>query len=166
MIAGAKIRHDHARAAELAIEAVERIASTFSRHRLEQFVFAALSSKQRDLAREYISALSKAHVRPAEMTKVFDGVVRLSDSDVVLSDLVKIGLASLQAWWTDVERSPGVIQTACGLLKKQLKRLEKLERQLSSFAVASERLLPLLVEVRRDLEHRGGELSAQAMVAT
>ena len=83
----AKDRGDYSRSADLAIEAVGRITAKISRQRLEPSFFAKLTSSRFDFARNYVSTLDLMHLLPGDKLQVFEGVARLADSGVILSDL-------------------------------------------------------------------------------
>src|SRR5208282_2167200 len=99
----AKDRGDYKRVTELAVEAVEKISRKFSLRRLEKWEFDTLSTQRFQFAREYISSLNYINSRPGDKLTVFEGLWRLAEAEVVLVDLVRVGLAALQAWWGDVE---------------------------------------------------------------
>jgi len=155
----AKIRGDYARAAELSIEAVEKIMAKTSRQRLDQALFNTLASMRFEFAREYVAALEHLSPRAGDKLKVFEGTVRLADAGVFLFPIVKTGLSALQTWWGDVERRPVVDLAACGILSRQLSRLENIERQLVSSNVSSSHVATIS-NARRDLAYRGAKLSA------
>jgi hypothetical protein len=161
LIAAAKERRDHQRAAELAIEAVEKTTSKLSRQTVEHLLATSLRTQQVNMAREYLSALSRQHNRPGDGVKIFEGIVRLAETEVILPDAIKLGLTGLEDWWAEIEKRPVRDYANCSDLKRQLSRMERIERQLSSYATIDEKLLPFMIEVRRDLEHRGGEFSKQ-----
>jgi hypothetical protein len=155
----AKIRGDYARSAELSIEAVEKIMAKTSRQRLDQALFNTLASMRFEFAREYVAALEHKNPRPGDKLRVFEGVVRLADAGVILFPILKIGLSALQSWWGDVERRPVVDLTACGILSRQLNRLENIEWQFASSNVPNSHVAAVS-STRRDLAYRGAKLSA------
>jgi len=155
----AKIRGDYARVAELSIEAVEKIMAKTSRQRLDQAFFNTLASMRFEFAREYLSALEHMNPRAGDKLRVFEGVTRLADAGVILFPILKVGLAALKSWWGDVERRPVVDLTACGILSRQLNRLENIERQLASSNAPTSHVTAL-ASARRDLAYRGAKLSA------
>jgi hypothetical protein len=155
----AKIRGDYARVAELSIEAVEKIMAKTSRQRLDQAFFNTLASMRFEFAREYLSALEHMNPRAGDKLRVFEGVTRLADAGVILFPTLKVGLAALKSWWGDVERRPVVDLTACGILSRQLNRLENIERQLASSNAPTSHVTAL-ASARRDLAYRGAKLSA------
>lgn len=156
LIANAHGRGDLARVAELAIGAVEKISQKFSRARRE---FSELRGQRFQFARAYVDALNRLHPRAGDRLSVFEGIWRLAEADVVLDDLVRIGLSALEAWWGDVERRPVIDLAACRILARQLSRLERVEGQLAAYGRSD---LPVTREVshaRFDLAHRGAKLS-------
>jgi len=142
-----------------AIAAVEKIMAKTSRQRLDQALFNTLASMRFEFAREYVAALEHLSPRAGDKLKVFEGTVRLADAGVFLFPIVKTGLSALQTWWGDVERRPVVDLAACGILSRQLSRLENIERQLVSSNVSS-RHVATISNARRDLAYRGAKLSA------
>ena len=44
---------------------------------------------------------------------VFEGVVRLASTSVILADLLRVGVKALGAWWSDVEGRAVIDLTAC-----------------------------------------------------
>jgi hypothetical protein len=159
LIATAKDRSDHPRAAELCIEAVEKISYKISHHRLDQGYFSKLVGSRSGFAHEYIKELNRSNPRPGDKLRVFEGVSHLADAQVVLSDLLKAGLTALETWWGDVEERPIVDQIACSILGKQLKRLDKMGEQYATYGHADDPLLTRVSGVRRDLAYRGAKLS-------
>jgi hypothetical protein len=85
-----------------------------------------------DFSREYIAALDRLHYHAGDKLKVFEGVVRLADAEVMLGDLLRFGVNALRSWWWDVEKRPVVDLVACSILGRQLSRLENLERQATA----------------------------------
>lgn len=161
LIATANLRGDYHRIAELAVEAVERITAKFAKIRIEKPYYDALNGRRLHHAHEYIRALDRMHPRAGDKLNVFDGVARLADADVILADLLSVGLNALDAWWRDVEARPFVDTTARTILLRQIKRLEQIERQLS--VLGTERSVTLkakTAQARMDLAHRGAQLSA------
>lgn len=154
----AKTRGDYNRVAELAIGAVEKISLKFSRLRLDRRQFDELKTQRFRFAHEYISALGHNCPRPGDKLVVFDGIWRLAETDVVLVDLVRLGLSALQAWWGDVETRPIVDQTACRILNRQLSRLERLERQLTEYGRSQSPVLTELSHSRLELAHKGARI--------
>ena len=126
LIKTAKDRGEQARVAELAIEAVEHVTRKTNKFRLESSLFQSLISKRFDFAREYINALIISNPRPGDKLRIFEGVFRLAESNVLISDLINVGLSALDLWWTDVEGRPILDRAACVILSKQLRRLEKI----------------------------------------
>lgn len=156
----AKGRGDQTRVAELAISAVEKVSRKFSRSRIDKRQFEELGAKRFGFAREYVAALNQLHPRNGDKLSVFYGVFRLAEVDVVLGDLVRIGISALEAWWNDVERRPIVDLAACGILNRQLSRLERLERQLREYGRTQSSILIELERARLDLAHRGARFAA------
>jgi hypothetical protein len=107
----------------------------------------------------HVAALEHLSPRAGDKLKVFEGTVRLADAGVFLFPIVKTGLSALQTWWGDVERRPVVDLAACGILSRQLSRLENIERQLVSSNVSSSHVATIS-NARRDLAYRGAKLSA------
>jgi hypothetical protein len=141
---------------------VERITAKTDRVRLERNYFESLNSARFDFAREYIRALNLSNVRPGDKLNIFEGVARLAEAEVIPHDLLHQGLMALQAWWQDVERRPIVDLAACSLLRRQLARLERIQKRLQSYAKPNSESLLEVSKVRHDLEHRGGVLSSRA----
>jgi hypothetical protein len=159
LVSVAKARGDHARAAELSIEAVEKIMAKTLRQRLEQPFFNSLASMRFEFAREYVNALEHLNPHAGDKLRVFDGVARLTDAGVILYPVVKAGVSALRSWWGDVENRPVVDRTACGILIRQLNRLENIERQLANEKVSNAHIT-VISNARRDLAFRGAKLSA------
>jgi hypothetical protein len=159
LIATARIRGAEHRIAELAIAAVEKISARIARSRLERGFFTSLTEQMAGFARAYIASLQRLNTRPGDRLRVFEGVARLSEADVVLSDLVGIGITALLDWWTDVENRPITGGEAPGILLRQVRRLEKIGRQYTAFGTKSSGLLKQISDVTRDLEYRGAKLS-------
>jgi tetratricopeptide (TPR) repeat protein len=158
LISIAKDRGDYSRASDLAIQAVEKIASKTSRLRLSEGLFLRLNGRRLDLAREHINALGRINTRPGDKLNIFEGVVRLFNADAVLADLIRHGVASLQTWWVDVEHRPVLDHAACSILARQLQKLEKMEKHLATFKSVNDELLQDLQNARRELEYRGAQL--------
>jgi hypothetical protein len=127
--------------------------------RLDQTFFASLASRRFEFAREYITGLDHSNPHPGDKLRVFDGVVRLAEAGVILLAIVKFGLSALQVWWGDVEKRPVVDLTACGILSRQLNRLENMERQLANSNAPASQVNAIAI-ARRDLAFRGARLSA------
>ncbi len=157
----AKVRADHRRAAELAISAVERISSVFSRFRLSTTAFDELKGTQVRFANEYIYAIKQATPKPGDKLEVFECVWRLAQADVILNSLVLEGLSSLEIWWGDVERRRVLDQAACHILSRQLSRIEGLERQREAYNTRDPALVRALVKTRHELAHRGAKICPQ-----
>jgi len=162
LIQVAKARGDDTRIAALAMDAVERISAKISHHRLDPAYFTELVSRSHAFAREYVAALGRACPRAGDRLRIFEGVVRLSDANVILYELVRAGLNALRAWWTDVEQRPVADTAACEILSRQLARVEKMERRIANFATPQQRMLEELEVCRKDLAHRGAQLRAAA----
>ncbi|TIM26512.1 MAG: hypothetical protein E5Y63_28870 [Mesorhizobium sp.] len=158
LIVTANLRGDRVRTAELAIEAVEKITMKVSRQRLDHAYFSTLNSARFDFARVFINALEAEHTRPGDKLNVFEGVVRLSDSDVILIDLLRLGLTALETWWSDVEGRPVVDMVACSILGRQLRRMEKIQRQLHGYSAKQQNTDEIARRVR-ELAHRGARLA-------
>ncbi|WP_201830997.1 RNA-binding domain-containing protein [Microvirga zambiensis] len=158
LVSVAQQRGDHGRMAELSLEAVERISAKIARVKLEKTFFTELTSARFDFSRGYIAALERANPRAGDKLRVFDGIVQLAEADVILTDLVRVGVAGLQQWWSDVEKRPVVDSAARTILKRQLLRLEKIQAQLKSYNTTSPAVLEIDA-VRHDLAHRGAKLS-------
>lgn len=150
-------RVDYVRVAELSIEAVEKIGTKIEKHRLDPAFFSRIASDRFDFSKQYVQALDRLHPRAGDRIHVFEGVARLADVNVVLTELLKFGLNALLTWWTSVEGRPVVDEVACAILGKQLRRLEKIERQLKSYGSASIEVLDEIAIVSRDLSHRGSK---------
>lgn len=158
LVSVAQQRNDYARMAELSLEAVERISAKIARVKLDKNFFNELTTARFDFARGYIAALERANPRAGDKLRIFDGIVQLAEADVILTDLVRVGVTALQQWWSDVEKRPVVDSTARTILKRQLLRLEKIQAQLKSYNAAN----PAVLEIdaaRHDLAHRGAKLS-------
>lgn len=159
LITTAKNRGDSGRAAELAIAAVQKVSRRFVRSRLEKRQFDELNARRFQLAREYVAAVDRQNPRAGDKLAVFEGVWKLAECDVVLTDLVRTGISALGAWWEHVERRPVVDLAACSILNRQLGRLERLERQLNAYGRNDSPLLAEIERVRHDLAHRGARLA-------
>jgi hypothetical protein len=156
LVAIAKDRGDQKRITELSIEAVERVAVKLERQRVDQSYFASLSSARFDFARDYVIALERLSPRNGDKLSIFDGVFRLAEAGVLLTDLVRIGLNGLSSWWKDVEQRPFIDHVAIDILGRQIRRLERLEsmaREIqSSGGLAAE-----ISALSHDLAYRGGQ---------
>ncbi len=157
LIAIARDRLDDKRVIELSIAAVEQITLKSNRQRGEPGYFARLTNARFDFARGYLNSLESYHSRKGDKLLVFEGVVRLANSGVVLTDLVRSGLHALTNWWKDVEERPFIDHTAIDILGRQIKRLDRL-------AVKAEEIQPdgvlagQISATSRDLAYRGAKL--------
>jgi hypothetical protein len=157
LISIARDRVDDKRIIELAIEVVEQITLKLNRQRVEPAYFARLTNARFDFARDYVTSLDRYHPRKGDKLFVFEGVVRLADSGVVLTDLVRSGLNALTNWWKDVEERPFIDHIAIDILGRQVKRLERL-------GVKAEEIQPdgvlagQIYATSRDLAYRGAKL--------
>jgi hypothetical protein len=133
MISIARVRGDLDRVADLAIEAVERVTAKLRRTRLDPVYFNSLVGQRFDFARAYVDALVRSHSRGGDRIRVFDGVARLAAADVVVIELLEIGVSALEDWWRDVESRAIVDLSACNLLSRMLGKLEKIEQQLAGY---------------------------------
>jgi hypothetical protein len=157
MIGIARDRNDDKRIADLGIEAVERISVKMERQRVEPSYFQSLSSSRFDFAREYIHSLQKLYPRNGDKLNVFDGVFRLSEAGVVLTDLVRIGLDGLRSWWKDVEQRPFIDHTAIDILGRQIRRMERLESKTREIQPGGN-LAAQISALSHDLAYRGAQL--------
>lgn len=107
----ARDRGDDKRVIELAIGAVEQITLKLNRQRVEQAYFARLTNARFDFARDYVNSLDGYYSRKGDKLFVFEGVVRLAELEVILTDLVRSGLNALTNWWKDVEERPFIDHT-------------------------------------------------------
>jgi hypothetical protein len=143
------------------IEAIEKITAKTSRQRLEPNFLNTLVIDRSSFARAYVAALDRFNNRDGDKLHVFEAVARLIDIDVVLPDPIKTGVEALKAWWGDVESRKYVDRAACSILVKQLRRLDKMQRQLSNDKTINPKILEGLSKTSKDLGHRGAQLSLQ-----
>lgn len=155
----ARMRGDEDRVAELAVAAVEKVAARIARARVHPTLFKMLTDRMMGFARAYVSALQQVNKRPGDKLRIFEGVARLSQSEVVLSHLIGIGISALNDWWTDVEHRPIVDVEASAILLRQLRRLEKIGRQYAVVGSETSGLQKQILDAIRDLEYRGGKLA-------
>lgn len=159
LVSLAKVRGDDGRAANLALAVVERLTGKFSHRRLESSYFESLNRARFDFAREYLGAVERLNPRPGDKLKVFEAVVRLAAASVILLDLLRKGLSALQTWWLDVEQRPVIDRTACAILSNQLRRLERIQKQIEGYGVATPAILSEISKTSRDLAFRGAQIS-------
>lgn len=162
LVALAKIRINDQRVADLSIEVVERISRKIARLRLDPAFFNILSKDQAYFAREYIAALQRTSPRGADKLRIFEGLARLAEADVIFSDLVRIGLSALLLWWADVENYPVSGVDVISLLARQLRRLERMRKQFETYKTPSSTILSEISRVIHDLEYRGAKFAGQA----
>lgn len=155
----ARTRGDEDRVATLAIGAVEKIARRIDRSRLEKSLFQSLTAQMWGFARAYIGSLQRLSPRPGDRLRIFEGVARLSQANVVLSDLIGIGITALKDWWTDVEHRPIIDTEAANILLRQIRRLEKIGQQYAAVGSSSSGLQMQIKDAIHDLEFRGAHLS-------
>lgn len=160
LIVVARQRGDYGREADLCLSAVEKIMAKTTRIMLQPAFFTLLARKRNSLAHSYISALEHLNPRPGDKLVVFEGVYRLAELGATLPDLVMSGLRALRTWWTDVEKRPVVDLAACSILGNQIRRLERIERQLEVDKNHPAQILEKIVAIKRDLSHRGATLAS------
>jgi len=158
LIGTAEIRGDDARAADLALEVVEKIGMKIERVRLDPQFFQSISSRRLDFARKYVAAVDRANPRRGDRLRVFEAVLRLQKSGVVLRDLVRFGVQALADWWEGVEARSSVDLAACSLLSRQLAHLDAFERMVQA---KDPTLANWLNGVSRDLAYRGAALQGE-----
>jgi hypothetical protein len=153
----ARDRRDDKRIIELSIAAVEQITLKLNRQRVEPTYFARLTNGRFDFSREYVKSLEAYHSRKGDKLMVFEGVVRLADFGVVLTDLVHSGLHALANWWKDVEERPFIDHTALDILGRQIKRLDRLA--VKAEEIQSDGVLAGQISaMSRDLAYKGAKL--------
>jgi hypothetical protein len=125
---------------------------------LESVFLSALVNDRISFARTYVDAINRSNGREGDKLRVFEGVARLIEIDVIVPELIGTGVSALQVWWRNVESRPVVDKTTCAILLKQLRRLDKIQRQIATDKTISQGLLAKLTEVNKDLAHRGAQL--------
>ena len=158
LIVIARDRGDDTRIAALSIDAIEKITAKTSRLQLESVFLSALVNDRISFARTYVDAINRSNGREGDKLRVFEGVARLIEIDVIVPELIGTGVSALQVWWRNVESRPVVDKTTCAILLKQLRRLDKIQRQIATDKTISQGLLAKLTEVNKDLAHRGAQL--------
>ncbi|TCQ12577.1 hypothetical protein C8J34_1011220 [Rhizobium sp. PP-F2F-G36] len=162
LIATAKIRGDWKRVADLALEVVERISFKLQRQTVTANYLQTLLGWRFDLAREHFDATARYISSYGDQINLFDATIRLAEYDVLLSDLIRRGVGALSIWWSGVEARPVIDETARGILSKQLRRLNSLEKQLSKLGKPQTETLGAIQEVSHDLAFRGAKYGRAA----
>lgn len=150
-------RNDLPRAAEVAIEAVDTITSTFKKGKLPKADFDVLFAQRFAFARTYYSISERINVRPDDHVNVFEAVYTLSQSGVLLADLIRSGIDKLDSWWKAVELRHTVDRAPCTILNKCLSKAEHIERLLEKTKADNGQLVAHVQRVRLELAHRGGQ---------
>ncbi|UGX85226.1 RNA-binding domain-containing protein [Phyllobacterium meliloti] len=155
LIKTAKIRGDWKRVAVLAFEVVQRISSKMQRQTVAPSFFQRLISIRFDFAREYFDAVAHYSPRAGDQLEVFEAAIKLGEFEIYLSDILKRALSALILWWGDVEKRPVIDDLAREILLRQIRRLEKLERSISTLPKPNPELLLIISSTNHDLSFRG-----------
>jgi hypothetical protein len=162
LIGTAKVRADWRRVRDLSLEAVERISFKLQRQTVTPNYLQTLLGFRFDLAREYFDSTSRDASSPGDQINLFEAVIRLTEYDVFLSDLIRRGVAGLVLWWSSVEVRPVIDETARIILSRQLRRLNNLEKQVSKLGKPQPETLAIIVEANHDLAFRGAKYGRTA----
>ncbi len=162
LIATAKIRGDWKRVSELAFEVIERISFKINRQTVTPGYLQTLVGWRFDFGREYFDATAREISSRGDQINLFEAAIRLADFDVFLSDLVRRGVAALEFWWDSVEERPVIDETARGILSKQLRRLNNLEKQITKLGKPQPDTLGAISKAAHDLAFRGASYGRAA----
>lgn len=157
LISTAIVRGDWRRVAELSLELVERITYKISRQTVAHAFYQQLLSLRLDFAKEYFDAISREYVHPGDQLTVFEAAIRLTEHQIFLVTILKRSLLALSNWWASVEARPVVDEIARGILLRQIRRLERVEKNLRSLDSPPADLIAAVSDTNHDLSFRGAK---------
>lgn len=158
----ARVRADAKRIAELSLEVVDKITDKMHRKMVASSQFKDLIGQRFDFARIHFEAVLQDVTGQRGEIELFDAIIALADRDVLLSDLVKRGIRGLQNWWQSVETSRVPDLAAKGLLSKQLRKLNGLEKRFERLGNGNKEIIALIQDISHDLGFRGAKYGQAA----